>query len=143
VFCKSLLVICSFSFSIVSTFRDCVFSCSDISFCAKQKSDYIFDMKYPYFVSQDYQTFLYILRVRWLFPNQTFITQNAFQILLTGEVTKSSIFYADVVIVYINPGGCHHDRDGMVVEFTTTCTISALALPTLCFRIPFMVRCIR
>jgi hypothetical protein len=62
VFCKSLLVICSFSFSIVSTFRDCVFSCSDISFCAKQKSGYIFDMKYPYFVSQDYQTFLYILR---------------------------------------------------------------------------------
>jgi len=51
------------------------------------------------------------------------VVQNAFQILLTGEVTKSSIFYEDVVIVYINPGGCHRDRDRMVVGFTTTCTI--------------------
>jgi hypothetical protein len=50
---------------------------------------------------------------RWLFPNETFTIQNAFQILLTGEVTKSNIFHADVVIVYINPGGCHHDRDRM------------------------------
>jgi len=49
------------------------------------------------------------------------VVQNAFQILLTGEYTKSSIFYEDVVIVYINPGGCHRDR--MVVGFTTTCTI--------------------
>jgi hypothetical protein len=39
------------------------------------------------------------------------VVQNTFQILLTGEYTKSSIFYADVVIVYINPGGGHHDRD--------------------------------
>jgi hypothetical protein len=71
------------------------------------------------------------------------VVRNAFQILLTGEVTKSSIFYADVVIVYINPGGCHRDRDRMVVGFTTTCTISDLAPPTLGFRIPFMARCIR
>ena len=30
------------------------------------------------------------------------VVQNAFQILLTGEYTKSIIFYAHVVIVYIN-----------------------------------------
>jgi hypothetical protein len=71
------------------------------------------------------------------------VVQNAFQILLTGEYTKSIIFYVDVVIVYINPGGGHRDRDRMVVGFTTTCTISALAPPTLCFQIPFMARCIR
>jgi hypothetical protein len=73
------------------------------------------------------------------------VVQNTFQILLTGEYTKSSIFYADVVIVYINPGGGHHDRDRdrMAVGFTTTCTISALAPPTLGFRITFMARCIR
>jgi hypothetical protein len=51
-----------------------------------------------------------------------FITRNSFQILLTSEVTKRSIFYADVVIVYINPGGGH--RDHIVVEFTTTSDIS-------------------
>jgi hypothetical protein len=71
------------------------------------------------------------------------VVQNAFKILLTGEYTKSSILYADVVIMNINPGGGHRDRDRMVVEFTTTCTISSLAPPTLGFRIPFMERCIR
>jgi hypothetical protein len=73
------------------------------------------------------------------------VVQNAFQILLTGEYTKSSIFYADVhvVIVNINPSGGHRDRDRMAVGFTTTCTISVLAPPTLGFRIPFMARCIR
>jgi hypothetical protein len=70
------------------------------------------------------------------------VVQNAFQILLTGEYTKSSIFYADVVIMNINPGGGHRDRDRMAVGFTTTCTISTLVPPTLCFRIPFMVSCI-
>ena len=59
-----------------------------------------------------------------------FITQNAIQLLLTGEDTKSSIFHADVIIVYVKPGGNHRDRDCMVVGFTTTCTISALAPPT-------------
>ena len=39
------------------------------------------------------------------------VVQNAFQILLTGEYTKSSIFYADVIIVYINTGVGHRDRD--------------------------------
>ena len=45
------------------------------------------------------------------------VVQNAFQILLTGEYTMSSIFYADVVIVYINPGGGHRDPERMVVGF--------------------------
>ena len=49
VFSKSLFVICPLSFAIVSTFRGCVFSCPDIFFCAKQKSDYVIDMKYPYY----------------------------------------------------------------------------------------------
>jgi hypothetical protein len=71
------------------------------------------------------------------------VVQNAFQILLTGEYTMSSILYADVVIVYINTGVGHRDRDRMVVRFTTTCTISTLAPPTLGFRIKFMARCIR
>jgi hypothetical protein len=71
------------------------------------------------------------------------VVQNLFQILLTGEYTMSSIFYVDVVIVYINPGGGHRDRDRMAVGFTTTCAISDLAPPTLGFRIPFMARCIR
>jgi hypothetical protein len=71
------------------------------------------------------------------------VVQNAFKILLTGEYTKRKIFYADVVIMNINPGGGHRDRDRMVVGFTTTCTISALAPPTLGFLIPFMAKCIR
>ena len=62
-FCKALFVICSLYFATVSTFRGCVFSCPDIFFGMKQKSDHIFYM--------------------------------------TDEDTKSSIFYADVVIVYI------------------------------------------
>ena len=59
------------------------------------------------------------------------------------EITKSIIFYADVALVDVNPGGGDRDRDRMVVAFTTTCTISTLAPPTLGFRILFMVRCIR
>jgi hypothetical protein len=39
------------------------------------------------------------------------VVQNAFQILLTGEYTKGSIFYEEVIIVYINPGVGHCDRD--------------------------------
>jgi hypothetical protein len=34
------------------------------------------------------QHFCCILKVRWLFPNQMFIIQNAFQLLLTDEDTK-------------------------------------------------------
>ena len=49
-----------------------------------------------------------------------FITQNAFQLLLTDEDTKSSIFYTGGVIVYINPGRGRGGRDGMVVCFITT-----------------------
>ena len=49
-----------------------------------------------------------------------FITQNAFQLLLTDEDTKSSIFYTGGVIVYINPGRGRGGRDRIVVGFTTT-----------------------
>jgi hypothetical protein len=50
------------------------------------------------------QNFCCILKVRWLFPNQMFITQNAF--------IRSHI--------YINPGRGRGGRDHMVAGFTTT-----------------------
>ena len=145
VFCKSLFVICPLSFPIVSTFRGCVFPFYIYFVCTKQKSDYTFDMKYPNFF-QDFTKFsCCILKVRWLFPIQMFRTTNALQFLLSGEDIKCSIFYTDVFIMYINHSRGHHDhdRDGMIIGFTTTCAISALAQPTLCFRIMFMARCIR
>ena len=49
-----------------------------------------------------------------------FITQNAFQLLLTDEDTKCSIFNTAGVIVYINPGWGRGGCDRMVVGFTTT-----------------------
>ena len=102
-------------------------------------------MKYPNFFQVFTEFSCCILKVRWLFPNQMFRTTNALQFLLSGEDTKCSIFYTDVVIMYINHSRGHHDhdRDCMVIGFTTTCAISALAPPTLCFRIMFMARCIR
>jgi hypothetical protein len=66
------------------------------------------------------QNFCGILKVRWLFPNQMFITLNAFQLLLIDEDTKCSIFYTTGVIVYINPGRGRGGHDRMVVGFTTT-----------------------
>jgi hypothetical protein len=48
------------------------------------------------------------------------MAQNAFQLLLTDEDTKCSIFYTTGVIVYINPGRGRGGRDHMVAGFTTT-----------------------
>jgi hypothetical protein len=82
------------------------------------------------------QNFCCILKVRWLFPNQMFITQNAFKLLLIDEDTKCSIFYAAGVIVYINPGRGRGGRDGMVVCFITTWSNQCISPTNLVRSIP-------
>ena len=89
------------------------------------------------------QHFCCILKVRWLFPIQMFITQNAFQLLLTDEDTKCSIFYTTGVIVYINPGRGRGGRDRMIVGFTTTRNKQCISPLTLCVRFNLMEMCIR
>ena len=64
VFSKSLFIICPLSFTIVSTFRGFL---SRYFFCTKQKSDYVFNMTYPYYFPGFTNFFCCILKVRWLF----------------------------------------------------------------------------
>ena len=60
------------------------------------------------------------LKVKWSFSNQTYITHNAFQLLLTDEDIKCRINLC---------GRSYHVwqgyRDRMIVGFTTTYAISA------------------
>ena len=69
-------------------------------------------------------------------PNQMFIIQNAFQVLLTDEYTKCSIFYTAGIIVYINPGRGRGGRDLMVVGFTTTWSNQCISPTNLVRSIP-------
>ena len=151
-FYKSLFVICPFSFAITPTFqlnsfqqvrgKPLNFFLSRYLFYMKQNQIILLTWNIGTFSSFN-QNVCCILKVRWLFPNQMFITHNAFQLLLTDEEAKCSIFYTTGVIVYINPVRGRGGRDRMVVGFTTTRNNQCISPLTLCVRIQLMEMCIR